>query len=152
VFSKGENSVYLRSITLINPRGAAGKAVNITVVDQVPVSEDEKTRVTDIDQSITWYLVDLMLGISSSRNAAARADTAKLGFVAEADSVKERLIKSGHRPLHEAEVLALIDYAIRSPRRRAPHSPDRSRHQGHRNWPPKSPVRRPAAPSRQHGQ
>jgi hypothetical protein len=68
----------------------------------VPVSEDEKIRVTDIDQSIAWYLVDLMSGISSSRNAAARADTAKLGFVAEADSVKERLIKSGHRPLHEA--------------------------------------------------
>jgi hypothetical protein len=45
VFSKGENSVYLRSITLINTRAAAGKPVNITVVDQVPVSEDEKIRV-----------------------------------------------------------------------------------------------------------
>ena len=74
-----------------------------------------------------------MPGISSSRNAAARADTTRLSFVAEADGVKERLIKSGHRPLEEAEVLALIDYTICSPRRWTPHSPDRSRHQGHRN-------------------
>lgn len=45
VFSKGENSVYLRSITLVNTRAAAGKPVAITVLDQVPVSEDEKIRV-----------------------------------------------------------------------------------------------------------
>ena len=45
VFSKGENSVYLRSITLVNTRASAGKPVAITVLDQVPVSEDEKIRV-----------------------------------------------------------------------------------------------------------
>ncbi|KAK4034346.1 hypothetical protein C8A01DRAFT_39170 [Parachaetomium inaequale] len=45
VFSKGEQSVYTRSITLVNTRAAAGKAVAVTVLDQVPVSEDEKIRV-----------------------------------------------------------------------------------------------------------
>ena len=45
VFSKGENSVYTRCVTLVNTRAAAGKAVGVTVVDQVPVSEDEKLRV-----------------------------------------------------------------------------------------------------------
>lgn len=45
VFTKGENSVYTRSITLVNTRAAAGKPVGVTVVDQVPVSEDEKLRV-----------------------------------------------------------------------------------------------------------
>jgi hypothetical protein len=45
VFSKGENSVYTRSVTLVNTRAAAGKPVTITVLDQVPVSEDEKLRV-----------------------------------------------------------------------------------------------------------
>ncbi|KAK3985981.1 hypothetical protein QBC44DRAFT_403340, partial [Cladorrhinum sp. PSN332] len=45
VFTKGENSVYTRSITLVNTRAAAGKAVDITVLDQIPVSEDEKLRV-----------------------------------------------------------------------------------------------------------
>ncbi|KAK4249241.1 hypothetical protein C7999DRAFT_39658 [Corynascus novoguineensis] len=46
VFSKGENSIYTRSITLINTRAAAGQPpVALTVLDQVPVSEDEKIRV-----------------------------------------------------------------------------------------------------------
>ncbi|KAK4221962.1 hypothetical protein QBC38DRAFT_490998 [Podospora fimiseda] len=45
VFTKGENSVYTRYITLANTRAAAGKAVDITVLDQIPVSEDEKLRV-----------------------------------------------------------------------------------------------------------
>ncbi|KAH6856889.1 hypothetical protein B0I37DRAFT_396357 [Chaetomium sp. MPI-CAGE-AT-0009] len=45
VFSKGENSAYTRSITLVNTRASAGKPVTMTVLDQVPVSEDEKIRV-----------------------------------------------------------------------------------------------------------
>ncbi len=45
VFSKGENSVYTRCVTLVNTRASAGKSVGITVIDQVPVSEDEKLRV-----------------------------------------------------------------------------------------------------------
>ncbi|KAK1759195.1 hypothetical protein QBC47DRAFT_357082 [Echria macrotheca] len=45
VFTKGDNSVYTRTVTLVNTRAAAGKPVNITVLDQVPVSEDEKLRV-----------------------------------------------------------------------------------------------------------
>ncbi|KAK4130684.1 hypothetical protein BT67DRAFT_436894 [Trichocladium antarcticum] len=45
VFSRGESTVYRRSITLVNTRAAAGRAVDITVVDQVPVSEDDKIRV-----------------------------------------------------------------------------------------------------------
>ncbi|KAK4121659.1 hypothetical protein N657DRAFT_577704 [Parathielavia appendiculata] len=45
VFSKGDNSIYTRSVTLVNTRAAAGKPVGITVLDQVPVSEDERLRV-----------------------------------------------------------------------------------------------------------
>ncbi|KAK0715921.1 hypothetical protein B0H67DRAFT_581998 [Lasiosphaeris hirsuta] len=45
VFTKGDNSVYTRTITLVNSRATAGKPVNITVLDQVPVSEDEKLRI-----------------------------------------------------------------------------------------------------------
>jgi hypothetical protein len=45
VFSKGENSVYTRTITLINTRATAGTPVGVTVLDQVPVSEDERLRV-----------------------------------------------------------------------------------------------------------
>jgi hypothetical protein len=45
VFSKGDNSVYTRSVTLVNTRAAAGRPVAVTVLDQVPVSEDEKLRV-----------------------------------------------------------------------------------------------------------
>ncbi|KAH6635651.1 hypothetical protein B0J18DRAFT_487702 [Chaetomium sp. MPI-SDFR-AT-0129] len=45
MFTKGENAVYTRSVTLVNTRAAAGKPVAITVLDQVPVSEDEKIRV-----------------------------------------------------------------------------------------------------------
>ncbi|KAL2267793.1 hypothetical protein VTJ83DRAFT_5070 [Remersonia thermophila] len=46
VFSKGEHSLYTRSVTLVNTRaGAAGRPVSVTVVDQIPVSEEEKLRV-----------------------------------------------------------------------------------------------------------
>ncbi len=45
LFTKEESSVYTRTITLLNTRAASGKHVNITVLDQVPVSEDEKLRV-----------------------------------------------------------------------------------------------------------
>ncbi|AEO55557.1 hypothetical protein MYCTH_97470 [Thermothelomyces thermophilus ATCC 42464] len=45
VFSKGENNVYTRSVTLVNTRAAAGRPVDVTVLDQVPVSEDDKIRV-----------------------------------------------------------------------------------------------------------
>ncbi|KAK3389710.1 hypothetical protein B0H63DRAFT_103204 [Podospora didyma] len=45
VFTKGDNSIYTRTITLANTRGGTGKPVSITVLDQVPVSEDEKLRI-----------------------------------------------------------------------------------------------------------
>lgn len=45
VFVRGENTMYQRTITLINTRATSGKPVNLTVLDQVPVSEDEKIRV-----------------------------------------------------------------------------------------------------------
>lgn len=45
VFAKGENCVYTRAVTLVNTRASAGKPVSVTVLDQVPVSEDEKLRV-----------------------------------------------------------------------------------------------------------
>ncbi|KAL2120313.1 hypothetical protein VTJ04DRAFT_4339 [Mycothermus thermophilus] len=47
VFSRDEHSVYTRSITLVNTRGGpTGRPVQVTVLDQVPVSEDEKLRVS----------------------------------------------------------------------------------------------------------
>jgi uncharacterized protein (TIGR02231 family) len=45
VFTKGDNSIYTRTITLANTRASAGKPVNIMVLDQVPISEDEKLRI-----------------------------------------------------------------------------------------------------------
>ncbi|KAJ4300577.1 hypothetical protein N0V88_003256 [Collariella sp. IMI 366227] len=45
MFTKGDNSLYTRSITLVNTRASAGKPVAITVLDQVPVSEDERLKV-----------------------------------------------------------------------------------------------------------
>ncbi|KPM37639.1 hypothetical protein AK830_g8939 [Neonectria ditissima] len=44
MFSKDDCSVYVRSITLRNTRAAA-KPVNMLVLDQVPVSEDDRLRV-----------------------------------------------------------------------------------------------------------
>ncbi|KAH8882563.1 hypothetical protein GQ53DRAFT_753611 [Thozetella sp. PMI_491] len=46
LFTKEDCSAYTRTITLLNTRAAAGKHVNVTVLDQVPVSEDEKLRVS----------------------------------------------------------------------------------------------------------
>jgi hypothetical protein len=44
--AKAESNVYTRSVTLVNTRAQAGKPpVSVTVLDQVPVSEDEKIRV-----------------------------------------------------------------------------------------------------------
>ena len=45
MFTKGESSVYTRQIGLVNTRASAGKPVAITVLDQVPMSEDEKLKV-----------------------------------------------------------------------------------------------------------
>lgn len=44
-FSKENSSVYARSVTIANSRAAAGKPVSLLVLDQVPVSEDERLRV-----------------------------------------------------------------------------------------------------------
>jgi hypothetical protein len=45
LFSKEDSSSYLRTITIANSRASGGKAINILVLDQVPVSEDERLRV-----------------------------------------------------------------------------------------------------------
>ncbi|KUI57488.1 Protein F37C4.5 [Cytospora mali] len=49
VFTKENSMAYTRSVTITNTRGssssAGGKAVRLLVLDQVPVSEDEKLRV-----------------------------------------------------------------------------------------------------------
>ncbi|KAK1531857.1 hypothetical protein CPAR01_11506 [Colletotrichum paranaense] len=45
LFSKENSSVYSRSITIFNSRASAGKPVSLLVLDQVPVSEDERLRV-----------------------------------------------------------------------------------------------------------
>ncbi|KAF4885607.1 hypothetical protein CGCF415_v015338 [Colletotrichum fructicola] len=48
-FSKENSSVYSRSITAANTRAAAGKPVSLLVLDQVPVSEDERLKVDILD-------------------------------------------------------------------------------------------------------
>ncbi|KAK1445625.1 hypothetical protein CMEL01_09868 [Colletotrichum melonis] len=45
LFSKENSSVYSRSITIFNSRASAGKPVSLLVLDQVPVSEDERLKV-----------------------------------------------------------------------------------------------------------
>ncbi|CAG1980874.1 unnamed protein product [Fusarium graminearum] len=45
MFSKEDSSVYVRTITMHNTRVTAGKPVNVLVLDQIPVSEDDRLRV-----------------------------------------------------------------------------------------------------------
>lgn len=45
IFSKEDSSAYVRTISLKNTRALAGKPVSILVLDQIPVSEDERLRV-----------------------------------------------------------------------------------------------------------
>jgi len=45
MFSKEDSSVYKRHITIANTRAKAGKPVTLVVLDQAPVSEDEKLRI-----------------------------------------------------------------------------------------------------------
>ncbi|RFU76835.1 mucoidy inhibitor [Trichoderma arundinaceum] len=45
LFNKEDSSVYVRAVTLHNTRAVGGRAVNLLVLDQVPVSEDERLRV-----------------------------------------------------------------------------------------------------------
>ncbi|KAL6910267.1 hypothetical protein GGI43DRAFT_389759 [Trichoderma evansii] len=45
LFSKEDSAVYIRTITLHNTRAVGGRAVDLLVQDQVPVSEDERLRV-----------------------------------------------------------------------------------------------------------
>ncbi|KAJ4257547.1 hypothetical protein NW762_008671 [Fusarium torreyae] len=45
MFSKEDSSVYVRAVTVHNTRVSAGKPVNVLVLDQIPVSEDDRLRV-----------------------------------------------------------------------------------------------------------
>ncbi|KAK2037150.1 hypothetical protein LZ31DRAFT_589090 [Colletotrichum somersetense] len=45
LFSKEDSSVYTRGVVVANTRAAAGKPVSLLVLDQVPVSEDERLKV-----------------------------------------------------------------------------------------------------------
>ncbi|KAM0465030.1 hypothetical protein ACHAPV_002023 [Trichoderma viride] len=45
LFSKEDSAVYVRTVTLHNTRAVGGRAVDLLVKDQVPVSEDERLRV-----------------------------------------------------------------------------------------------------------
>ncbi|PTB67618.1 hypothetical protein BBK36DRAFT_1197277 [Trichoderma citrinoviride] len=45
LFGNQDSSVYVRAMTLHNTRAVGGRAVALLVLDQVPVSEDEKLRV-----------------------------------------------------------------------------------------------------------
>ncbi|KAM0249666.1 hypothetical protein ACHAQJ_008963 [Trichoderma viride] len=56
LFNKENSSVYLRTVTLHNTRAVGGRAVNLLVLDQVPVSEDERLRVE------LWHPRGLVVG------------------------------------------------------------------------------------------
>ncbi|KAF5006592.1 hypothetical protein FDECE_7043 [Fusarium decemcellulare] len=45
MFSKEDSSVYVRTVTVHNTRVSATKPANVLVLDQVPVSEDDRLRV-----------------------------------------------------------------------------------------------------------
>ncbi|KAK3186949.1 hypothetical protein K4F52_004393 [Lecanicillium sp. MT-2017a] len=45
LFNRENSSVYVRTISLHNTKASAGKATSLLVLDQVPVSEDERLRV-----------------------------------------------------------------------------------------------------------
>ncbi|KAK1245419.1 hypothetical protein MKX08_005048 [Trichoderma sp. CBMAI-0020] len=45
LFSKEDSAVYVRTVTLHNTRAVGGRAVDLLVQDQVPLSEDERLRV-----------------------------------------------------------------------------------------------------------
>lgn len=49
IFTKEDSNAYKRSVTISNTRATAGKSIILMVLDQVPVSEDEKLRV-DLQQ------------------------------------------------------------------------------------------------------
>ncbi|OHW89777.1 mucoidy inhibitor-like protein [Colletotrichum incanum] len=45
VFTKENSSVYTRSVTITNTRTSSGRPMSLLVLDQVPVSEDERLKV-----------------------------------------------------------------------------------------------------------
>ncbi|KAG8673340.1 hypothetical protein FPOAC2_06783 [Fusarium poae] len=45
VFNKEDSSVYVRTVTMHNTRVTAGRPVNVLVLDQIPVSQDDRLRV-----------------------------------------------------------------------------------------------------------
>ncbi|KAF5250558.1 hypothetical protein FANTH_4195 [Fusarium anthophilum] len=45
VFSKEDSSVYVRAVTIHNTRVTAKKPISLLVLDQIPVSEDDRLRV-----------------------------------------------------------------------------------------------------------
>jgi hypothetical protein len=45
MFNKEDSSVYVRTVTVHNTRVTAEKPVNLLVLDQIPVSEDDRLRV-----------------------------------------------------------------------------------------------------------
>ncbi|KAF9773855.1 hypothetical protein IL306_008225 [Fusarium sp. DS 682] len=45
MFSKEDSSVYVRAVTVHNTRVTAKKPINLLVLDQIPVSEDDRLRV-----------------------------------------------------------------------------------------------------------
>lgn len=75
VFTKGDNSLYTRTITLVNSRAAGGaKFVNITVLDQVPVSEDEKLRIdVSYPRGLSVNGQGVMTGIAGKEGSATAA-------------------------------------------------------------------------------
>ncbi|KAK3306502.1 uncharacterized protein B0T15DRAFT_509873 [Chaetomium strumarium] len=72
--AKGESNVYTRSVTLVNTRAQAGRPpVSVTVLDQVPVSEDEKIRVDVLHPPGLQRGGPVATGVSGKVEASASA-------------------------------------------------------------------------------
>lgn len=79
VFSKEDSTIYTRSITLISTRvDANGKPMQLTVLDQVPVSEDEKIKVAVLQpRGLVKGGAEVSTGVQSGGNGKDSKDWGK---------------------------------------------------------------------------
>ncbi len=85
VFSKESTSVYKRTITITNTRTGAGKSVTLVLLDQAPVSEDEKLRIDILQpRGMTAGGVGVPVGVSPKDEkdwGSAKASLKKAGEI-----------------------------------------------------------------------
>ncbi|EOO03864.1 putative mucoidy inhibitor-like protein [Phaeoacremonium minimum UCRPA7] len=77
LFSKEDSSIYTRTATITNTRATAGKPVNLLVLDQVPVSEDERLRIDIIHpRGMTVGGQAVNTGVAGRESAGGKEDKA----------------------------------------------------------------------------